>query len=138
MKISLQKAMTPHTWSEISGRGTISTHDPDADALYGVNIAVDPDCYGCGIAKAIYEARFRLARELGCRAFVAGARIPGYFALANELTPEDYLEKVKTKQIFDPTLSKQIKLGFKVCGLLENYAPDPETLNYAALIQMEL
>jgi hypothetical protein len=54
------------------------------------------------------------------------------------MTPEIYLEKVKSGELFDPTLSKQIQLGFQVCGLLAEYSQDPETLNYAALIQMEL
>jgi ribosomal protein S18 acetylase RimI-like enzyme len=138
MMVSMEKAMAPHTWSEITGRGTLSTHDPNGDALYGVNIAVDPAKYGSGVAKALYKARFQLGKKLGCRAFVAGARFPGYAAVAGDLTPEEYIEKVVAKQIFDPTLSKQIRLGFKVCGLLKGYSRDPETLDYAALIQMEL
>jgi ribosomal protein S18 acetylase RimI-like enzyme len=138
MMVSMEKAIDPHTWSEISGSGTISTHDPSGDVLYGINIAVDPDYQGRGVASALYKARFNLARKMGCRAFIAGARIPGYLAYADQLAPEQYLEKVKLGQLFDPTLSKQIKLGFQVIRLLADYSSDSETLNYAALIQMEL
>jgi len=138
MRVSKDKALKPHTWSEISDRGSLSTHEPDGDALYGVNIAVAPDCQSYGVASALYEARFGLARESGCRMFVAGARIPGYAAFANQLTPEDYLEKVKAGHIFDPTLSKQIKLGFQIRGLMKDYSQDKETMNCAVLICMEL
>jgi GNAT superfamily N-acetyltransferase len=138
MMISMEKATKPHTWLEISGRGTISTHDPSGDVLYGVNIAVNPGNHGKGVASALYKARFGLARKMGCRAFIAGARIPGYIKHAGQLSPEEYLEKVKAGKLFDPTLSKQIKMGFQVIRLLADYSPDPETMNYAALIQMEL
>ena len=138
MRISREKALSNHTWSEISGRGSLSTHDPDGDVLYGINIAVAPDFHGFGIASALYKARFSLGRKLGCLAFVAGARIPGFSALAGQISPHEYLEKVIAGRLFDPTLSKQIKMGFVVCALLENYSPDPETMNFAALIKMEL
>ncbi|MCL1894723.1 MAG: GNAT family N-acetyltransferase [Holophagaceae bacterium] len=138
LRTSMKVALTPHTWSEISGRGSLSTHDPGGTALYGVNIAVDPSLFGQGIASALYKARFALGQKLECQAFIAGARIPGFSALAGQLTPKEYLKKVVAGELFDPTLSKQIKMGFKVCALLENYSPDPETLNYAALISMEL
>jgi len=138
MRVSVDKALLPHTWSEISGYGTLSTHEPFGDALYGLDIAVVPDYQGYGVASALYEARLRLARKLGCKAFVAGARIPGYAAKADKLTPGEYVEKVKSGELFDPTLSKQIRLGFQIRGLLKDYFSDPETLNYAVLIYMEL
>jgi len=138
MRVSSAIAMGPHTWAGITDRGTISTHDPDGDVLYGVNIAVDPEYHDCGAASELYDARFQMARKLGCRAFVAGARIPGYAALADQMPPDEYIEKVKSGQLFDPTLSKQMRLGFTVVGLLPDYSPDPQTKNYAALIRLEL
>jgi len=50
------------------------------------------------------------------------------------MTPEDYVNAVAKGDLFDPTLSKQLKVGFKVRGVLLDYAPDPETLGHAALI----
>jgi len=138
LRISMEAAVSPHTWSEISGRGSLSTHEPRGNVLYGINIAVDPDFQERGIASALYKARFELGRKLGCCAFIAGARIPGLAALKGQLSPEKYLQDVVAGKLFDPTLSKQINMGFVVDGLLENYSPDPETMNFAALIRMEL
>ncbi|WP_243317741.1 GNAT family N-acetyltransferase [Geothrix paludis] len=137
-RVPLAAALAPHTWSLITGRGSLSTHDPEGDALYGVNIAVDPAWQDQGIGRLLYEGRIELGRRLGCRAFVAGARIPGYHRVAHEMSPEAYVEAVVAGRIFDSTLSKQLRVGFQVRGVLRDYAPDPETLGHAALIVMEL
>lgn len=138
LRVSRTRALAPHTWVEITGAGSLSTHEPEGEVLYGVNIAVDPAWQGRGVGRLLYEARIILGRRLGCQAFVAGARIPGYHLHAGALTPEAYLEAVVAGRLFDPTLSKQIQVGFRVLGLLPDYAPDPETLGHAALILMEL
>ncbi|HJV89403.1 MAG TPA: GNAT family N-acetyltransferase [Holophagaceae bacterium] len=137
MRVALLKAVMPHTWSGITGRGTLETHDPEGDALYGVNIAVDPLLQGMGIGHALYRARLTVGRRLGCCAFVAGARLAGY-RRHDYLSPEQYLEEVRTGRLYDPTLSKQMALGFSLRGLLRNYAPDPETHGHAALISLPL
>lgn len=138
LRVPMAVALAPHTWSEVTGRGTLSTHDPAGDALYGANIAVDPDWQERGLGRLLYQGRLDLARRLGCRAFVAGARIPGYHRWAGEMTPEAYVAAVAEGKLFDSTLSKQIRVGFQVRGVLRDYAPDPETLGHAALIVMDL
>jgi GNAT superfamily N-acetyltransferase len=137
MMVSSQKALNPHRWSEITGKGTLATHDPDGDAFYGVDLAVDPDFRGMGLARQLYSARIALALRRGCRRFVAGARIPGYHHATDLLEPEGYLKLVERKLIFDPTLSTQLRLGFTVRGLLPDYITDPESRNFAALIALE-
>ncbi|HEY3400482.1 MAG TPA: GNAT family N-acetyltransferase [Geothrix sp.] len=137
-RVSLAAALAPHTWSGITGHGSLSTHDPTGEALYGVNIAVDPAWQGRGIGRLLYQARIELARRLGCQAFVAGARIPGYHRHAEKLGPEAYVEAVVAGRIFDPTLSKQLQVGFQVRGVLRDYTHDVETIGHAALIVMEL
>ena len=127
-------ALRPHTWSEATGRGTLSTHDPEGEVFYGVDIAVDPSLQGMGLAKKLYGARLDLARALGCRWFAAGARIPGYHKVAHLLSPEAYIKEVAMGLRFDPTLSKQLKMGFRALCLLPDYLPDIESLDNAALI----
>lgn len=138
LRTTLALALSSHSWGEITGNGTLSTHDPGGEVLYGVNIAVDPFMQGRGVGRALYQARINLARASGCTAFVAGARIPGYAAHQHDLEPEAYLHAVIQGDLMDPTLSKQLKVGFQVVRLLRDYAPDLETCGHAALIMMEL
>ncbi|HXC17175.1 MAG TPA: GNAT family N-acetyltransferase, partial [Holophagaceae bacterium] len=138
MRLDLAQALAPHTWAGITGSGSLSTHVPGGAAMYGVNIAVDPAWQNRGVGKAMYAARLDLARELGCEAFVAGARIPGYGSVADRLSPEAYIAEVAAGRRMDPTLTKQMAVGFEVKGLLRDYAPDPETLGHAALIVLWL
>ncbi len=137
-RVSRARALQPHTWSGITGAGTLSTHEPDGEVLYGVNIAVDPSCQGRGIGRELYRARLDLARSCGCSSFAAGARLPGYHEYADRLSPEAYVAQVVAGNLFDPTLSKQLALGFRVAGVLPGYAYDYQTLGHAALIVMDL
>lgn len=133
-RFALKDALRPHTWSGITGRGTLATHWPHGAAFYGVDIAVDPDFQGCGVGRLLYEARIEVARMVGCSAFAAGARIPGYHEVADRMSPEAYVAQVAKGERFDPTLSKQLALGFEARGVLRNYAQDHETCGHAALI----
>ena len=138
LRLDLARALAPHTWNEITGEGSLATHLPGGEALYGVNLAVDPGWQGRGVGRALHEARVGLARRLGCRAFVAAGRPAGYAAAAAELAPDAYLGEVAAGNRFDAALTKQVALGFEVKGLLRDYAPDPETLGHAALIVLWL
>jgi len=138
MRVDLQTAIRPHTWREITARGHLTTHDPGGDVFYGVDIAVDPAWRGLGVASAIYAARFRTARELGCRAFVAGARIPDYHRVAHTVSPERYIMEVKAGLRTDATLSKQLHLGFRVLAVLPGYFDDHESKDFAVLIVKSL
>jgi GNAT superfamily N-acetyltransferase len=137
LRVSRAKAFNPHRWSEISGQGTLSTHDPAGSILYGVNIAVDPAFQGRGVGYSLYMARLDRARDLGCSALVTGARIPGFRRHSGRLTPEAYVAEVVRGSLRDPTLSKHLRMGFGVQGVLRDYAYDYETLGHAAFIVLE-
>lgn len=60
----------------------------------------------------------------------------GYHMYAEEMSPAEYLYKVAKMQLFDPTLSFQIKRGFKPLAVVHQYLQgDPESLGHAAVIE---
>ena len=65
---------------------------------------------------------------------VAGGRIPGYAAYADEMTPAKYVEKVRNKELVDPILTFQLSNEFYVRKLIRGYLPyDSESKAYATL-----
>ncbi|HJP99251.1 MAG TPA: bifunctional GNAT family N-acetyltransferase/carbon-nitrogen hydrolase family protein [Rhodanobacteraceae bacterium] len=127
-------ALEPHTWTEITGGGFASRHDPDGDWLYGMDMGVDPDCRGMRIGRRLYGARKRLCQRLRLCGIVFGGRLPGLAKNAKKFpTLEDYLTAVVEGRQRDPTLSFQLRNGFEVIGLLPDYLPyDRDSLGYGA------
>lgn len=123
--------------AEITGGGWFSRHDPNGEWLYGTDLCVQPDFQGLGIGSRLYEARRELVRWLNLRGEVAAGLIPGYEQYRNYLSVESYIEKIVAGELRDPTLSMQIRNGFKVKGILYNHRSDPRTNNCAALVVRE-
>jgi ribosomal protein S18 acetylase RimI-like enzyme len=125
------------SWRDFTDGGMFTNHDPQhGHTLYAAEVMVHPDLQGCGIGKRLYEARFALARRLGLWRIRAGARLRDYHRHADQLTPEQYVEKVVRGELRDPTLSFQLKQGFHVIGVVRHYLSyDPESQGHAAVIE---
>lgn len=115
-----------HDYNEISDNGFIRNHDPEGDTLYGIEIMVHPDYRGQKLARRLYSARKQVAREYNCARMIVGGRIPGYAKHKDELTANQYVEKVVTKQLYDPVLTTQLSNGFQLRQLIEDYLPSDE------------
>ncbi len=125
-----------HTYGEITGDAYLTTHDPLGDVLYGVDVFVSPDYRGLRLGRRLYEVRKELCQRLNLRAIVAGGRIPNYKKYSAELTPQQYIEQVKRKEIYDPILTFQLSNDFEVKQVLTAYLPeDKESKGYATLLQ---
>lgn len=125
-----------HTYKNITGDYSFSTHDPEGDVLYGIEIFVHPEFRGLRLGRRLYEARKELCESLNLKSIIAGGRIPGYHEFADTLTPRQYIDKVKAKEILDPTLTFQLSNDFHVRKVLKNYLPgDHESKEFATLIE---
>jgi ribosomal protein S18 acetylase RimI-like enzyme len=102
--------------------------------LYGVETFVHPEYQSRGIGSKLMDARFDMLQHLNLRGIVAGSLIIGYQAVADQLSPEQYVQQVVAGKIFDPNLSKQLRKGFKVKNLIPHYTEDSRTKDYAAAI----
>lgn len=88
--------------------------------FYG-SVFVHPEYRGRGIASLLYTTRKELTRRLGMRGIVAGGALPGYQHHAGRLSVEAYIAAVCAGELFDPTLSVQLKNGFAVRDVLRGY-----------------
>lgn len=125
-----------HTYLEAIAHGWLTKHDPHGDWLYGVDVSVHPNYRGLRIGRRLYDARHRLARQLNLRGEIAGALMPNYLHNTH-LTIAQYALHVWQGKLHDPTLTMQIRNGFKPKGILYDHISDPRSNNAATLIVRE-
>lgn len=126
-----------HSFSEIMGGGWLTTHNPQGSFLYGLDVSVHPLHRGKGLARIIYRTRQELLQAFNMKGQVIVGMMSGYGKVKNEMSAEDYFEKLKTKVIFDPTVSVQMKMGFEPILLMPNYLTDPVCDNYGVLLILD-
>jgi ribosomal protein S18 acetylase RimI-like enzyme len=124
-------------WRDFTERGMFTNHDPvRGRTLYGAEIMVHPDDQGRGVGSRLYDARRELVRRLRLRRIRAGARLRGYHLYADTMCAEDYAVKVVRGELFDPTVSFQIKRGFHILAVVPGYLRhDAESRGFAAVIE---
>ncbi len=125
-----------YTYSEITGDGTFSTHDPSGDTLYGADIAVHPAYRGRGVSKRLYKARRRLMRRYNLRRMVAYGRLPGYNAVAGKMTAQEYVDAVVRGELSDSALNAHLAAGYTVLGALLDLMWDDSSFNYSTFLEM--
>ena len=123
-----------HRLKDLMAQGGRAGHDPDGEWYYGTDVSVDPRYRRRGIGSRLYDLRKGVCRELGLRGIIAGGVIPGYADHKASLSAAEYVEKVAAGELYDPTLTFQVRNGFEVRGVLENYMHDPTVDNCASLI----
>lgn len=124
-------------WRDFTSHGTFANHDSERGrTLYGAEVMVHPDRQGQGIGSLLYRAREDLVRRLGLLRIRAGARLRGYHRMAEAMSPEDYVVRVVRGELTDPTLTFQLRRGFRVLAVVRGYlVHDPESRGNAAVIE---
>ncbi|MCG3211625.1 MAG: hypothetical protein FOGNACKC_05271 [Anaerolineae bacterium] len=123
-----------HRFIDIMDNMWLGHHNPQGDWLYGADIGVLPEYRRRGIAKLLYRARRDLIRRLNLRGHVAGGMFKGFGAVKHRMSIEEYAAKVKAGELFDPTVSVQMRQGFEIYGIIYDYVDDPSCDNKAAFI----
>lgn len=127
-----------HTYEDITGNYTFSTHDEDGDVLYGIDVFIKKEYRGLRLGRRLYDYRKELAEKLNLRGIVFGGRMPNYHKYAKDISPKEYLEKVKRKEIHDPVLNFQISNDFHPSKILKGYLEgDSSSGDYAVLLEWD-
>lgn len=134
--VDYEKYDEHHTYKEITGNYSFKTHDGKGDTLYGIDVFIKPEYRGLRLGRRLYDYRKELCERLNLRGIAFGGRIPNYHKHAAELTPKQYLEKVKRKEIHDPVLNFQISNDFHPTKVLRGYLEgDDQSNDFAVLLE---
>ncbi len=123
-----------HTYNEITGNYTFNTHNDNGDVLYGIDVFIIPEFRGLRIGRRLYDYRKELCERLNLKGIAFGARMPNYHKYAEELTPGQYIDKVKVKEIDDPVLNFQISNDFHPAMVLKGYLEGDEASGEFAVL----
>ena len=123
-----------HRYIDAVDHNWLGRHDPDGDWLYGADIGVLPEYRRRGIARLLYGARHALVRRLNLRGHIAGGLLRGYGLWKDRMPVDEYVALVVAGRLVDPTLTVQLRCGFRVHGIIQNYVTDPSCDNKAAFI----
>jgi predicted amidohydrolase/ribosomal protein S18 acetylase RimI-like enzyme len=127
-----------HTYGQITGNETFSTHTSRGDVLYGIEVFISPEYRGLRLGRRLYDTRKELCENLNLKAIVFGGRIPEYHTYSEEMTPREYIKKVRTRELNDATLTFQLANDFHAKKVLKGYMPgDTESKDYAVLLQWD-
>lgn len=136
--IDHEKFDKQHTYKEITGDYTFNTHTKYGDMLYGIDVFIERDYRGMRLGRRLYDYRKELCEKLNLKGIVFGGRIPGYLEYSEELSPKEYIEKVKTREINDSVLNFQLSNDFYPVKVLRGYLEgDKLSKEYAVLLRWE-
>lgn len=124
--VNYEKFGDNHSYRDITGHFSFDTHDQSGDTLYGIEVFVNPDFRGLRLARRLYDARKMLCEKLNLKMIIAGGRIPKYKMYAEKYTPKEYIDKVRKREIYDPTLTFQLSNDFQVKKIIRDYLPEDE------------
>jgi predicted amidohydrolase/GNAT superfamily N-acetyltransferase len=127
-----------HTYREITADYTFDSHNGDGDVLYGIDVFIKPGFRGLRLGRRLYDYRKELCEKMNLRGIAFGGRIPNYHKYSHELTPKEYIEKVRRKEIDDPVLNFQISNDFHPSRILKGYLEgDEASKEFAVLLEWD-
>ncbi len=127
-----------HSYKEITGDYTFNTHTSKGDVLYGIDVFIKPEFRGLRLGRRLYDYRKELCERLNLRGVAFGGRIPNYHKYSEKLSPKEYIDQVRRKEINDPVLNFQISNDFHPAKVLKNYLEgDKESNDYAVLLEWD-
>jgi GNAT superfamily N-acetyltransferase len=130
-------ALEDHTFLDISEGLWMTSHEPDGDWLYGMDIGVHPAYRGQGLARAMYRARQETCHTLGLKGQLTVGMLNGYHNHQHKMTVDAYYQELLAGRLKDPTVNVQQKIGFEWIRVIHNYLQDPKCGNAGLLMVLD-
>lgn len=127
-----------HTYEEVTGDYSFNTHTPQGDMLYGIDVFIKQEFRGLRLGRRLYDYRKELCEKLNLKGIAFGGRMPNYHKYADDLSPKEYIAKVRRKEIHDPVLNFQISNDFHPTRILRGYLEgDGASNEFAVLMEWD-
>ncbi|HDZ07304.1 hypothetical protein LCGC14_0117970 [marine sediment metagenome] len=127
-----------HTYEQITGKYSFDTHNDEGDVLYGIEVFIKPSFRGLRLGRRLYDYRKELCEKLNLKSIAFGGRMPNYHKYASELSPKEYIDKVRRKEIQDPVLNFQISNDFHPAKVMKGYLDgDKASQDFAILMEWD-
>ncbi len=136
--VDWEKTLNHHTYKDITKDYTFDSHTEGGDMLYGIDIFITPQYRGLRLGRRLYDYRKELCETLNLKGIAFGGRIPGYHRYSDQLSPKEYIAKVRLQEISDPVLNFQISNDFHPVRILKNYLEgDTASNEFAVLMEWD-
>lgn len=136
--VDFDKLGEKHTYNDVAGDPNFSIHDPNGNVLYGIDVFIHPDFRGLRLGRRLYDYRKELCEELNLRSIIFGGRMPNYHLYKDKLSPKQYINRVRSRQLDDPVLNFQISNDFHPVRVLKDYLEgDKASGEFAVLMKWD-
>jgi GNAT superfamily N-acetyltransferase len=132
--VDVDPGLLPSTEAELLDDENGSLHNMDGTHYFGGALAVHPEYRNQGIARQIYNRRKNLVIRYQKQGFYAASFLAGYENYKHELGIQEYVDKVVATELFDSSLSVQLRNGFSVVKILHRFFTSPRSDDWSALI----
>ncbi len=135
LPVSYNKVTAAPCMAELYNPSLFKILAQDADSLFALEILVRTDHQRKGIGKLLNNAINNILKTNNFKAFIGVSRLSGYSQHQEKLSATDYIEKVKSGHLSDPSLSYNISNNMMPQKAITNYfEADKASGGYGALV----
>lgn len=118
VQVDYTRHSDPDRYDDLLFNQPDAKQDADGDALYILDLFVDPEFRDIRLGHRLLEACKDLCGEHNLKAVLVGCVLTGYESLQEKLTASQYIDQVERKQIHDEVLTFFLNNNFDLKRLL--------------------
>ena len=136
ININEEDALACKNWKQMSGDCTLSTHNPNGDSAFGLDLSANPKFSQKRIPDIMMEKAFIISViSSNKKGAFLGSRIPRFHKHHGEMSAEEYVRwRRKGGKPVDPELYLYEKAGFRIIKVIPDYIVDPDSCDYGVLM----